>query len=322
VFINSRDILVVLLPFYFILFFIFNNLYINTCVTWCGHLVITNFNFNLTFLFLFLFFFVNLIILNSIYFSSREVYDFMLVIFNFLVWVLLLFYSNTLFCIIFFFEILATLLFLLLVTSSFSTIFSYRKLNHSWLNYFKLNFSIFLINSFLYFFWVSLLASVLIFFFLLLFIHKFNTFDWYLLEYLYYYILFNISIFESINIFIIWFGLLSAFFIKTGLVPFFFWKPIFFKGVPFYFIFFYTLFYYTAILIFFIIFIIFYFLDLFLNYIYVYLFFLLFGFFMFIFVLGEGTYIKTFFAFSSILNTLLLLFFLISNNIIDIFFFF
>jgi hypothetical protein len=121
-------------------------------VLWHGHLVFTSFQYSLLVIFLFLFFVIFTVFTSVFYFSSREIYDFFNVIFSFLFFITFLFYANTLFTVIFFFEILASLVFLLIVVSSFSTSYSYKLDNFTNTNYFNLNLPVFTVNSLLYFF--------------------------------------------------------------------------------------------------------------------------------------------------------------------------
>jgi hypothetical protein len=225
---------------------------------------------------------------------------------------LYLFTSNNLFTVIFFFEVLSATTFLLLVTSNFSTIFTYKLTDFSNKNFFNLNFSKFYVNSLLYFFWISLIGSLFLFLFLTFFLINFFSFDFFFIEYVTLFILTSSTQATFVKGLIIWAGIVLTFFVKTGLAPFFFWKPVFFKGVSFYFIFFYTFVYYTGVLLFLTMFFIVYLNDLFIYFSSFMVILVTTSLFFFLTLLTEATYTKAFFAFSSILNTLLIFFTLTS----------
>ena len=101
----------------------------STTSAWFGHLIIAPFQTKIISLILFTFTLVLLTLISTSYFSSREFYDFIAVIFNFMYWIIILFTSNTIFTSIFVIEVLSTLIFLLIITSTFSSSFFYRNLN-------------------------------------------------------------------------------------------------------------------------------------------------------------------------------------------------
>jgi hypothetical protein len=139
-----------------------------------------------------------------------------------------------------------------------------------------------------------------------LFYVKFLTFDWYTLEAVFYYI---VSISDLKSIFftsLVWFNFMFCIFLKCGLVPFYFWKPVFFKGIPAHALFFYIFFFYFSIFLFFIYFLIVYLSDIFYFNLIINLILIVLGIFFLMFILCESYYIKAFLAMSSILNTLLI----------------
>ena len=222
----------------------------------------------------------------------------------FFFWIHFIFFANTIFTFIFFIEIISTLISLLIITSVFSTTYFYNNLNLNFHNYFNNTTPFFFVQMLLYFFWISLVSSLNLFFFLILFYLKFLTFDWFFFEFIFIYII-NVSDLKDIFfIVIIWFNLLFCIFLKCGLVPFYFWKPIFFKGMPTHSLFFYILFFYFFIFLFFLIFFLSYLSEIFYFFIGVNICILLTGFFILLFILCEAYYLKAFLALSSILNTL------------------
>jgi hypothetical protein len=288
---------------------------------WFGNIIFSAFQYKMSFLVLFIFYLVLVVYSSSFYFSSREVYDYFLVCFNFFFWIHFLFFANTLFTVIFFIEILSTLIFLLLITSSFSTTYFYNNLNLNLHNYFNSTTPFFFVQMLMYFFWISLISSLNLFFFLILFYIKFLTFDWFFFEFIFFYII-NLSQLKDIFFIVfVWFNLLFCIFLKCGLVPFYFWKPVFFKGIPFHALFFYIFFFYFFIFFFFLYFFLIYVNEIFYFFIGINMCLLILGFFILLFILCEAYYIKAFLALSSILNTLFVFLALNGINIVDFFFF-
>jgi len=276
----------------------------NMFLVWFGNLIFTGFQYKIFFFFFFFFIIIISVYSSSFYFSSKEVYDYIITCFNFFYWLFFLFSANTLFTFIFFIEILSTLIFLLLITSTFSTLHFYNNLNLNLHNYFNQTTPFFFIQMLIYFFWISLIASLNLFFFLILFYIKFLTFDWFIFEFIFFYIINYSTLKEFFFIALIWFNLLFCVFLKCGLVPFFFWKPTFFKGMPIHSLFFYIIFFYFFLFYFFLYFFLIYVNEIFFFFNFINLLILLIGFFFFMFILCESLYLKTFLAMSSILNTL------------------
>ena len=287
---------------------------------WFGHLLFSQLQFKITYLLVFLFTLVWVAYLSSFYYSSQEVYDYTIVVYSFFFWMLLLFYSNNIFTVIFFIEILSTLITLLLITSVFSSTYFYNNLSLTNHSYFNQSTPFSFLQTLMFFFWISLVGSLNLFIFLILFYLKFLTFDWYILESVFYYII-SVSDFKSIFfISLVWFNLMFCIFLKCGLVPFYFWKPIFFKGIPTHTLFFYIFFFYFSIFLFFLYFLIIYlnvvcYFNLFINIILI-----VFGTFFLVFILCESYYIKAFLAMSSILNTLFVFLAMSSFCIVDFIF--
>jgi hypothetical protein len=173
----------------------------------------------------------------------------------------------------------------------------------------------------MYFFWISLVTSLNLFFFLILLFLKFSTFDWYLIEFIFFYITLTNEIKDLFFIFFIWFNFLFSIFLKCGLVPFYFWKPIFFKGMTIQLLFFYIFFFYFFLFLFILKIILLSLNEIFFFFIFVNIFLLLIGFVFLFFILCEAYYIKAFFALSSIINTLFVFLAVNSTNFLNIIFF-
>lgn len=302
------------------IFLLINFSWSSCCISsWFGNLLFSSFQYKLSFI---VFFFLLLIIityLSSFYFSSKEIYDYLITCFNFFFWILFLFSSNSIFTVIFFIEILSTLIYLLLITSTFSNTYFYNNLNFNLHNYFHLTTPFFYVQMLMYFFWISLISSLNLFFFLILFYIKFLTFDWFFFEFIFFYLINLSNTKDLFFIIFIWFNLIFSIFLKCGLVPFYFWKPVFFKGIPLHSLLFYIIFFYFFIFLFFIFFFLIYLNEIFYFLISINVCLLILGVFILFFILCEAYYIKAFLAMSSILNTLFVFLALNSTNVIDFF---
>lgn len=297
------DQLPILFIFLLILFFVNFSWEHQSIFAWFGNLIFGPFQFK--FFSIIIFFFCIYILANfgASLASSREWYEYHIVLFNFLIWTIFLFCANNLITVIFFIEILSTLIFLLVISGSFSSNSAYNNLNFSAFSYFVASTPVFFFHSILYFFWISLIASLNLFLFLILFYFKFLTYDWFFIEFIFSYYTSISSLKEIVSILLIWLNFLFCLFLKCGLVPFYFWKPIFFKGLPIHTLFFYVSFFYFFIFLFFCVFLTNFLSQIFFFFLIVNVIFLLFGFFIFLFILNEAFYIKSFVALSSILNS-------------------
>jgi hypothetical protein len=178
-------------------------------LVWFGHLSLTPLQYKIFFWLLFWFSAVLVVQLTSFYFTGTDVYDYMIVQYFFLMWLLLLFYATNLFSFIFFIEILSILIMLLLITSTFSTTYFFTITNFSSHSYFQQTLPFAFLQTLLFFFWVSLIGSLTLFVFLVLFYLKFVTFEWFLVEIIFYYLT-SISSFFSTS-----FSTLFIFIIST-----------------------------------------------------------------------------------------------------------
>lgn len=274
---------------------------------WFGHLVYTSFQYKITYLVEFTFILFMYLYSNTSYLSSREICDFTIIKFNFLYWVFLLFLSNSIFTVIFIIEILSTLILLLMLTSVFSSCFFYRNLNISSHSFFENSTPSTFIQSVLFFFWVSLIASLNLFLFLIFLYDRLFSFDWYLIEYVFYYFISTSSSKEIYVLGVTWFMIMFTVFLKCGIAPFYLWKPTFFKGMSLSALSFYISFFYFFLFTFLIQFLSSYCHELFYFFTAVSLFIIFLGLFTLMFILCETFFVKTFLAVSSILNSLLIL---------------
>jgi len=288
---------------------------------WFGHLVFTSLQYKFVYLVIFIFTIVLLVYSSVFFYSSQEVYDYILVIFSFFLWVLFLFFASNIFTFIFFIEILSTLITLILVTSVFSSGYFYNTLSLNNSNYFNSTTPFAFLQTLMFFFWVSLVSSLNLFIFLTLFYIKFLTFDWFLVESVFYYIITISNVKSTFFVVLAWFNFMFCIFLKCGLVPFYFWKPVFFKGIPLHALFFYIVFFYFFIFLFIIYLLIVYLNNLFYFSLLVNIVLVLLGILILITILCESYLIKVFLAMSSILNSLLVFLAMSSFSTIDMLFY-
>jgi len=298
------------------------NIWSSTYISsWFGHIVYTSFQFKMFNLILLTFWLILYLYSSVTYLSSKEIYDFLITIFNFLYWIVLLFFTNSLFTTIFVIEVLSTLIFLLIITSMYSSNFFYKNLEFTSHSFFENTSPNVLIQSILFFFWVSLLSSLNLFLFIIFLYDKLYSLDWYLIEYIFDYFI-NINSFKEIySLGLIWFIIIFSVFLKCGIAPFYVWKPTFFKGLTFSSLLFYITFFYFYLFLYFIYFLTSYFHELFFFYSFISLTIILIGMTTLFFILCETFFIKTFLAVSSILNSLLVLLAISSKHSFDIFFY-
>lgn len=151
-------------------------------------------------------------------------------------------------------------------------------------------------------YWVTFFSTIFIIYFYIFNFLQYGTSDWFIIQYLNNFNLQNKSSINTTTItnYVFIFGV----FLKLGLAPFHLYKIEVYKGIPYITIFFYTMFYFTVLFIFFI-FLIFDLLYVFLNSIYNLLFFVVFfGSVLIIINMFDVVFLKAFFAYSTIINSL------------------
>ena len=291
-------------------------------LSWFGHLFFSGFQMKITYIILTMFYFIWLAYITSFYYTSQEVYDYTIVSYSFFLWTLFLFYANNIMTVVFFIEILSTLIMLIIVTSTFSSTYFYNNLNLDQHNYFNQTLPTSFLQTIMFFFWISLVSSLNLFVFLTLFYLKFFSLDWATIEVVFFHIVRVSDMKYIFSISLTWLTFLFCIFLKCGLVPFYFWKPIFFKGIPLHVLFFYITFFYFFLFLFFTYFFIFYLGELFYFNLFLNVVILTLGLVILIFIICESFYIKAFLAMSSILNTLFVFLALNSYCVVDFLFLF
>lgn len=273
--------------------------------TWFGHLVVATMQHKILYWLLAWFFLVWCVQLTVFYFTSTELYDFFQVVFFFVLWLLLLFYSTNVFSFIFFIELLSIMIFLLLVSATFSSAYFFETAGHSRHSYFQQSQPSTYLSTLVFFFWTSLLGSVNLYVFLLFFGHQIATFDWQLTELVFRHLVVTGHFKELFQLSFKWLVFLFCLFLKCGLAPFFVWKPNFFKGIPIHALFVYVFFFYFFITLYFLYVLVVLAEEVFYFNVFVNFFLTSVGLVLLLFLLLESYYLKVFFALSSILNTLL-----------------
>ena len=305
VLINWTNIMNFIISFLFTVLLV-NSYWLHTNLSvWFGHLIVYSFPLKMVNLNIIILTIVLYTITSNSYFSSKEIYDYYITVINSFFWVTLLFFVNSIFSTIFIIEVLSTIIFLLIITSNYSTTFYNNLTNISKGVYTQQIFPHNYIQSLLFFFWISLIASLNLFLFITLLFLKIYSFDWFLIEYIFNYFTLTNSFWDTISLTIPWFIFIMSIFIKCGLVPFFFWKPVFFKGLSFHMLFVYICYFYFYFFLFIIHLISNYFSEIYYYYLFLLSITLFISIIFLLITLCESYYIKIFLAMSSILNSIL-----------------
>lgn len=287
---------------------------------WFGHIIFSQYQFKVTYVLFFFFLTYLAAFLTTTHYSSTNVYDYTLTTFNFFLWLWLMFFSNNIFTFIFFLELLSASVTLLLVTSTFSSVYFYNSISYSKHNYFSFSTPTALLQTLMFFFWITLVASLMLFLFILTFYFKFLTFDWSLIDSITYYVVSVSSLKAIFTLSFSWLLLLVCVFIKCGIVPFYLWKPTFFKGMSLISLFFYIYVYYFSVFFFFSYVLFFYLNELFFINLYIIIGFIVIATLGLASILFESFYVKSFLALSSILNSVLIFYALCSYHSSDFLF--
>lgn len=287
---------------------------------WFGQLTVSSFQRLISLLVSVIFSLTLYIYTTYLIFNTKEVYDFIITLFNMFLWIFFIFYSNNIFTVIFFIETLTGLTVLLFITSIHSSTYTFNTANFSKSLYFNQLTPRATLDVLIFFFWMSLLSSLFLFIFLIFFYMHIPTFEFSLTEIIINHTFHSYLFKQFFTIVFVTFLLLTVIFLKCGLVPLYIWKPIVFKGMTLGAIFYYIFFYYFFLLLFFMFLLTANYSDVICyNKINLTLT-LLIGLFMLLFILIESYYLKAFLAMSSILNTLLIFIGLASVSVSSSFF--
>ena len=287
-----------ILYIYFFLFFYFIKIDFN--LFWFNHLKINNFILNVVLVIMFLSLFVLLCIKNVNNSNINYSIDYFFSIFCLIVFIPLMFFSNTLYTFIFILEVNSLLILYKFAVSKF--IFKETLKNNS--NYLTRRLPFYYLNMLFFQYWANFFSSILLFVSVFNFIFLFGSSEWIAFNFLNY-VNYNIYYFNNlVFFFVLWVSFFIGFFLKLGFTPIHLFKIEVYKGLPFISIFFYTTIYFLSFFLFFILFVI-YFVNSFKIYFY-FLFFIFFitGLLYLIFLLFDINLIKSFFAYSTIVNVL------------------
>lgn len=296
---NTHSSFLIFLNKIFLLFFAFY-LYSFKGVSdsiWWQHFKLTNLNFNIV-LILILVNIVMLILIESSLINLTNVrLDYFFALVNLSIFLPLVFYANTLFTFLFVLEFTSLLVFYKFVVSK---VWKLNKLNINSFILFR-NLPKYYLNMLFFQYWATFFSSVLIVFSLISFIYQYGTTEWFTLNLLNEFNL-NFKV-EVINNFITLFILVFGFLIKIGFTPIHLYKIEVYKGLPFYAIFFYTVYYFLVFFLFFILLTLLY-LESFLIYFnYIITLIVVLGLILVVSLLFSINYVKAFFAYSSIVNS-------------------
>lgn len=306
----------VFLRFSYILYWLFFvNLYfikgVESSFFW-NHFFVTNFNmYIIVYIYMF-----NLIIFTLLLFYGKSPInvsvEYIFAIININIIILLLFLVNNLYSLIFILELISISIFYKFTVSKFWLNNKTNKLNIKTRTKLTKILPSYYLNMLFFQYWSTFFSSVLILYSLISINLLYGCTDWYFMNFLFK-INSNLLYFEKKEFFLIFIPLFFGVIIKLGMTPIHLYKIEVYKGLPFLSIFLYTTYYF---LVYFIFFYLFFYLFLF-SYstiTWIFLFILLTsGLLYFLSILFDGILIKSFFAFSTIINSLNFLIIIVIN---------
>jgi len=297
--INSNSLLVNF--YFFLMLLLFTSIYTiqgKNSAIWFNHFNINNHTLNLFYLFTFLGFCLYFLIKQT----TKKVnlfksIDYLFSINNLLVILPYLFFVQNVFIFLFLLELVSVLLFYKLVSSKiwFKNSTNTKQIqNNIPQNY---------INMVFFQYWVTFFSTIFIIYFYINIFYIYGTSDWFVLQFLNCLNIENTSI--SINLIrVLLIIFLVSIFFKLGITPFHLFKIEVYKGIPFMSIFFYTTYYFSIFFIF-ILYVLSDFLAGFIIQYYLMLVFMLcFGCIYVIVLLFDVSFLKAFFTYSTIINTI------------------
>ncbi len=267
-------------------------------VLWFNHFNLNNFTVYLTHTFLLislsLFFVLKTTVKKT---NLTKSIDYLFSINNLILILPYLFYVNTVFTFLFLLELISVILLYKLISSKiwFKNLFKSKQIN----NVIPQNY----INMIFFQYWVTFFSTIFIVYFYINVFYLYGTSEWFVLQFLN-----KVNVENNVNSYnnlrvLLGVFLLSIFF-KLGLTPLHLFKVEVYKGIPFLSIFFYTTYYFIVFFIFFL-FLLSDLLGSFIPYYYLLLVILLiFGSVYTIVLLFDVNFLKAFFTYSTIINTI------------------
>lgn len=295
---NTNFLLKVFLIFYTLYFICVYTIFGNNNVIFFEHFSINNFTITTVYLFLIMGFLIYVLIKNLIIKTDTiKSYDYVFSIINIIIYLPILFFVNNILIFLFFLEFISLILFYKLVSSKI-----WFKDNNNFKISLNNNIPQNYINMIFFQYWVTFFSTIYIIYFYINNFLIFGTSDWLIIQFLQNYKHFNNIGFVKTNILIYIF--IFSIFLKLGVAPFHLFKIEVYKGLPYITIFFYTFFYFTVLFLFFLL-LIFDFLYLYSNIVYNLIFvFLCLGSFIVVIQMFDVFFLKAFFAYSTIINSL------------------
>lgn len=222
-------------------------------------------------------------------------------------------FTNSLISIIFLFELQS------IVFIYFTAVLHYNYYNFDYLKVYSKNFTKSInfqwyLNSLFFQFWISFLGAIL-FIYGVFYIYRFTSFfDWFNIEIFFFFYKYSWNMMSMYDIIIVWFVFFAGLLLKIGFFPFFLWKPELYKNFNIF-----VLFFFMFIYLFFILFFLFFFFNNYLLlikdlwYIYIYYIYTL-TVLVILFFLSSIYDLRSFLAYSSVLNLSFLLIIITFNS--------
>lgn len=213
-----------------------------------------------------------------------------------------IFLTNTLFTFLFILELVSVIVFYKFVVSKVWSIKDNSNVNNFLL--FR-NLPNYYLNMMFFQYWSTFFSSVLIVFSLISYIYLYSSTEWFVINLLNNLTLQSNSLYiNKLNSLVLIFVLIFAFLIKIGFTPVHLYKIEIYKGLPFFAIFFYTTYYFLVFFLFFILFILIYFSTFSVYWFYILAFIVIISFIFIASLLFGLNYLKSFFAYSSVVNSM------------------
>jgi len=267
-------------------------------VFWKNHLYLSNFNCNLL---CFVIFVSSLMLyvaknVNNVNLNLSVDYGFSIVSIN--LFMLVVFLANSLYTLFFFIEVVSILMFYKFITSRFW--FKPKNANK------KLDAQVpgSFVNVMFFQYWANFFSSIVMLFSIVTITYTYGSTEWFFLNSI---IRGQDSLSDRLNqprLFFIWLPFLLSFCIKIGLAPMHLFKVEIYKGLSFFSLFFYTVYYLTTYLLLLGVLIIVYLKSMSVYWFFLLTFIVIIGLFFTISFLFNLNLTKSFFAYSTIVNTL------------------
>lgn len=279
-------------------------------VIWFNHLTLTNTNiflilfFNFIFLILYIVF-LKLPLLKNLQFE----YFFLINLIN--LYIPLLFLSTNIVTFFFLLEVVSTLiLFKFVIGREWELLNNFKKTN--FFNFSNSTKSTSYVNIVFFQYWISFFSSVLIVYSLIMFFYLYGSTEFILINYLTNFDLFNNEISNNWLVLITYLSFFLGFFLKLGVAPVHFYKIELYKGLPFITLLIYTIYFFFIFFIYFIFLILLYLNNLVILWYNLGILILFVGVVIAIFLLFDVYSLKAFFAYSTVVNSMLFLALVIS----------